>query len=285
MISFSADDGFHWSSPETLIDGPDNEGNLALGVLQDGTLLLGYEVFGREEDAEGKLHFPFISFNVIRSTDHGKSWSSPTTVPVEPPWKLASYSRIIQLPDQTILMPLYRYREETDSGGKLHESFLYRSRDGGQSWGDKSRIASRFNETNVTRLNSGTLLAAMREMQKPRARSALSRSTDNGYTWSRPRFVTSASEHPASIIRIRDGRVILTYGVRHPPAGAQAIFSTDGGQTWIRKAKFMVGYDSWGGGGYPCTLQLTSGDLLTVYYGSNRSRPFVQSVRWAVPVP
>ena len=31
----------------------------------------------------------------------------------------------------------------------------------------------------------------------------------------------------------------------------------------------MLGYHSWGGGGYPCTIRLDSGHLLTLYYGSS----------------
>ena len=130
MTARSTDDGRHWSNPEVLVDSPDNEGNIALGVLHDGTLLLGYEIFGNEKGEDGKPRFPYISYNVIRSTDHGKNWSTQVEIPVEPPWKLASYSRIIQLPDQTLLLPLYRYLQTEDPSQERHPVQI-------QGWGPK----------------------------------------------------------------------------------------------------------------------------------------------------
>ena len=287
----SSDGGLHWTEPRVLVDSPDSEGNLALGVLRDGTVLLGYETFRilRGKDAPPAR---YLAYQVMRSTDHGRSWSSPAKIPDDPDRALASYSSIIQLPDGTVLMPLYAYVEgEEGEAGQLsspkHFSYLYRSRDGGRSWGDRSLIAAGFNETNLVRLESGKLLAVMREERKPPGRSALAESTDGGRRWSQPRFVTAASQHPASLLQMPDGTVVLSHGVRHPPYGAQALLSRDGGQTWDRTRKIMLGYHSWGGGGYPCTIRLDSGHLLTLYYGSSprggSSFPFVEAVRWSLP--
>ncbi len=287
----SSDGGLHWTEPRVLVDSPDSEGNLALGVLRDGTVLLGYETFRifRGPDAPPAR---YLAYQVVRSTDHGRSWSSPVKVPDDPDRALASYSSIIQLPDGTVLMPLYAYVEgkEGEAGQQSsprHFSYLYRSRDGGRSWGDRSLIAAGFNETNLVRLESGKLLAVMREERKPPGRSALAESTDEGRHWSRPRFVTAASQHPASLLQMPDGTVVLSHGVRHPPYGAQALLSRDQGQTWDRTRKIMLGYHSWGGGGYPCTIRLESGHLLTLYYGSSprggKSFPFVEAVRWSLP--
>ena len=75
--------------------------------------------------------------------------------------------------------------------------------------------------------------------------------------------------------------------MRHPPYGAQALLSQDDGHTWDRTRKIMLGYHSWGGGGYPYTIRLDSGHLLTLYYGNSRqggqSFPFVEAVRWNLP--
>ena len=288
----SKDGGLHWSEPRVLVNGPDSEGNLALGVLRDGTVLLGYETF---QILRGKDRPParYLAYQVMRSSDHGRSWSSPVKIPDDPgSLALASYSSILQLPDGTVLMPLYAYveGEEGEAGEQpspRHFSYVYRSRDGGRSWGDRSLIAAGFNETNLVHLKSGKLLAAMREEQKPPGRSALTESSDGGRHWSRPRYVTGASQHPASLLQMPDGTVVLSHGVRHPPYGAQALLSRDEGQTWDRTRKLMLGYHSWGGGGYPCTIRLDSGHLLTLYYGNSRqggqSFPFVEAVRWNLP--
>ena len=292
LSSRSGDGGLHWSEPRVLVDGPDSEGNLALGVLRDGTVLLGYETF---QILRGKDDPParYLAYQVMRSSDHGRNWSAPAKIPDDPDsLALASYSSILQLPDGTVLMPLYAYIEgqEGEAGQQSsprHFSYLYRSRDGGRSWGDRSLIAAGFNETNLVHLKSGKLLAVMREEQKPPGRSALAESTDGGRHWSRPRYVTGASQHPASLLQMPEGTVVLSYGVRHPPYGAQALLSRDEGQTWDRTRKIMLGYHSWGGGGYPCTIRLDSGHLLTLYYGNSRqggqSIPFVEAVRWNLP--
>jgi len=292
LSSRSGDGGRHWSEPRVLVDGPDSEGNLALGVLRDGTVLLGYETFQILRDKDGPPA-RYLAYQVMRSSDHGRSWSSPVKIPDDPEsLALASYSSILQLPDGTVLMPLYAYveGEEGEASRKSsprHFSYLYRSRDGGRSWGDRSLIAAGFNETNLVRLKSGKLLAAMREEQKPPGRSALAESSDGGRHWSRPRYVTGASQHPAGLLQMPDGTIVLSHGVRHPPYGAQALLSRDEGQTWDRTRKLMLGYHSWGGGGYPCTIRLDSGYLLTLYYGNSRqggqSFPFVEAVRWNLP--
>ncbi len=292
LSSRSGDGGRHWSEPRVLVDGPDSEGNLALGVLRDGTVLLGYETFQILRDKEGPPA-RYLAYQVMRSSDHGRSWSSPVKIPDDPEsLALASYSSILQLPDGTVLMPLYAYveGEEGEASRKSsprHFSYVYRSRDGGRSWGDRSLIAAGFNETNLVRLKSGKLLAAMREEQKPPGRSALAESSDGGRHWSRPRYVTGASQHPAGLLQMPDGTIVLSHGVRHPPYGAQALLSRDEGQTWDRTRKLMLGYHSWGGGGYPCTIRLDSGHLLTLYYGNSRqggqSFPFVEAVRWNLP--
>jgi len=292
LSSRSGDGGRHWSEPRVLVDGPDSEGNLALGVLRDGTVLLGYETFQILRDKDGPPA-RYLAYQVMRSSDHGRSWSSPVKIPDDPEsLALASYSSVVQLPDGTVLMPLYAYveGEEGEASRKSsprHFSYLYRSRDGGRSWGDRSLIAAGFNETNLVRLKSGKLLAAMREEQKPPGRSALAESSDGGRHWSRPRYVTGASQHPAGLLQMPDGTIVLSHGVRHPPYGAQALLSRDEGQTWDRTRKLMLGYHSWGGGGYPCTIRLDSGHLLTLYYGNSRqggqSFPFVEAVRWNLP--
>ena len=71
--------------------------------------------------------------------------------------------------------------------------------------------------------------------------------------------------NPASLIRLRDGRVCLTYGYRAKPFGIRARLSRDDGRTW--GPEFALRSD--GGGrdvGYPRSVQRTDGKVVTVYY-------------------
>ena len=80
---------------------------------------------------------------------------------------------------------------------------------------------------------------------------------------------------PSHLLRLNDGRLLMTYGHRRQPFGNQARMSDDGGRTWSEP--MIVSGDGTGGDlGYPSTVQLADGSLLTVWYelmaGSPRRR-------------
>ena len=58
---------------------------------------------------------------------------------------------------------------------------------------------------------------------------------------------------------------MMTYGHRRPPYGNQARLSEDGGRTWSEP--MILSGDGMGGDlGYPSTVQLGDGSLLSVWY-------------------
>jgi len=70
---------------------------------------------------------------------------------------------------------------------------------------------------------------------------------------------------PSHLLRLRDGRLVMTYGYRRKPFGNQARLSTDGGRTW--SAPITLSDDGMGGDlGYPSTVELADGTLLSVWY-------------------
>ena len=71
------------------------------------------------------------------------------------------------------------------------------------------------------------------------------------------------------MIRLKDGRVCLTYGYRAAPFGMRARLSRDGGKTW---GKIIHLRDDGGGRdlGYPRTVQRPDGKIVTVYYFTKR---------------
>jgi len=63
--------------------------------------------------------------------------------------------------------------------------------------------------------------------------------------------------------RMNDGTILLTYGNRLNPKGIDVRFSNDEGATWsepFRATGFL------GDGGYPTSVQLPDGQILTAYY-------------------
>ena len=83
--------------------------------------------------------------------------------------------------------------------------------------------------------------------------------------------------------RLRDDRLLLTYGHRRPPFGNQARLSADHGGTWSEA--FIISGDGAGGDlGYPSTVEIEDGSFVTVWYevmkGSPRS--VLRQARWSL---
>lgn len=114
-------------------------------------------------------------------------------------------------------------------------------------------------------------------------------SADGGKTWSEPRQILDRAEGaPSHIMRHSSGVLVAVFGHRARPFGIKAIFSTDEGKTW-RDNQYLVEYpaetpfgpDS----GYPSTVELHDGSLLTVYYSHvDSAAAVVRAVKWKLEV-
>jgi hypothetical protein len=93
-------------------------------------------------------------------------------------------------------------------------------------------------------------------------------SKDNGRTWSTP-VATPVYGHPAHLVRLSSGTVLMVYGYRRKPHSVRAILSRDDGRTWDKNTMrtlhtFTPGYYDLG---YPQATQLDDGAILCAYYG------------------
>ena len=119
----------------------------------------------------------------------------------------------------------------------------------------------------TVRLDANELLSAVRRREASWRGIETYRSLDNGASW-KPDTVAVPDlkiGNPPSMIRLRDGRLCLTYGYRAKPSGIRAKLSEDGGRTWQRE---IILRDDGGGRdvGYPRTIQRPDGKVVTVYY-------------------
>jgi hypothetical protein len=93
-------------------------------------------------------------------------------------------------------------------------------------------------------------------------------SGDLGRTWrylSQPVPDCGQGGNPPALTRLRDGRLVLTYGWRAKPFGIRARVSEDHGRRWSEEIILRAD----GGDhdlGYPRTVQRGDGALVTVYY-------------------
>ncbi len=276
-IVFSTDDGRTWTAPSLVVDGPLDDRNPAFGQAADGSLVVGYWECGYY-DASGQWapNAPTAKARTLatRSTDGGKSWTTPEPIDL-PGLKFGSpYGRILTMPDQTMLMNVYGVIE----GGSHDSSLLFCSKDHGKTWTRHSVIAADgFNETGLARLNDGTLAAALRHDQRaggPGENVWIALSKDKGLTWSAPVSLTPDRVHPADLVVMRDGRLALVAGDRRNPFGLVGIVGdARGGFEWAAHRVLLDRLTN-GDCGYPSAVALNDGTVLVVYYAvGSQSHP------------
>ena len=93
-------------------------------------------------------------------------------------------------------------------------------------------------------------------------------SGDGGRTWTAPKqILPDRGGAPSHILKHSSGALIATYGYRDLPYGIKAMISRDGGKTWS-EGEYLYSNEISADLGYPSTLELTDGSLLTVFYAT-----------------
>ena len=287
----STDGGKNWSKPWTAIDESQDERNPALGQMKDGTVVLAYAIAsGYDESGErfkgGRNDRVFDGVYLIFSKNNGKTWSKPVRDETIKKFYagqglVSPYGKIVQLTDGTALMAVYfEFFDE-----RHNESWLFRSRDNGKTWGEPSLMGKHYNETGIVALRDGRVLAALRSEKG--GHLAITESSDQGKSWSTPVQITKDSEHPGDLIQLRDGRVLLTYGERNAPRGVHAILSADG-RSWDNTKPIVLADDApVTDCGYPSSVE-AGGKIVTLYYQVDDLKNALatsssRAVVWTVP--
>ena len=110
-----------------------------------------------------------------------------------------------------------------------------------------------------------------------------SESSDGGKTWTEPvRILDWKGGAPAHLMYHSSGALISVYGYRNAPYGVRAMFSFDDGKTWDTDHDIYINgisHDL----GYPSTIELSDGSLLTVFYARPSEDDFatvIMQQRW-----
>jgi Neuraminidase (sialidase) len=215
---------------------------------------------------------------MIRSTDNGTTWSAPYRCPVNSP------HGPIPLSDGRLL---YAGKQLWHGDKRIG---VCESTDDGQTWRWLAEIPSRpgdshvdYHELHAAEAADGRLIAHIRNHNRANERETLqSESTDGGRTWSVPHSI-GVWGLPSHLLRLRDGRLLMSYGYRRDPFGNQARLSDDHGRTWSEP---MTLSDDGASGdlGYPSTVELDGGTLLTVWYEKRResTNAVLRQARWRI---
>lgn len=109
-------------------------------------------------------------------------------------------------------------------------------------------------------------------------------STDGGKTWSTPEMIVPMQDGaPPHLLMHSSGKLICTYGHRAGPYGIKMIYSIDNGKTWSEGQWLFDGAKS-SDVGYPATIELSDGSMLTVFYAARADACAVWQMKWRLEV-
>ncbi|TSA32543.1 MAG: exo-alpha-sialidase [Opitutales bacterium] len=295
----SRDDGATWTYPRVLLDTAMDDRDAGALVTAKGTLLittftsLAWEERGllEKQTPERQVRWKGVRDRlspeerkaalgewVIRSTDGGMSWSPVIATIVNSPHGPT------QLKDGRLL---YVGKQ---LWAKEHRIGAAESKDDGLTWTWLSEIpgrpgddvATKYHELHAVETDDGRIVAQIRHEGKVDTNWTLqTESADGGKTWTIPRPITFGI--PSQLLKLRDGRLLMTYGHRRKPFGNQARMSTDQGRTWS-EPMIISGDGAAGDLGYPSTVELADGTLLTVWYENMKDlgKAVLRQAKWKI---
>ncbi|RKY71998.1 MAG: hypothetical protein DRQ24_06010 [Candidatus Latescibacterota bacterium] len=280
----SADGGKTWGTKVTIYNDECSIQGPSLVQLEDGTLVANFFKWrvGDESSLPAETHdlrrlgeesYAWTEGTfVIRSYDGGYTWENEP-IKVTSPTGNSTYTSdaVLELPDGELLIPL-----EGKRPGETERALVMRSQDKGETWQDASTVAYdpfgnlSFHEPALLALPSGKIICMLRVHGRATDPEGYylyqSESQDGGRTWSTPQR-TDIWGHPAHLLYLKNGKVLCAYGYRRPPYGVRACLSEDEGKTWNLKDEIIIRSDGKDGDlGYPSSVQLSDGRILTVYY-------------------
>lgn len=276
----SSDNGLTWTPPNLVADGDDDDRDAAFGVSSRGTFVLLHQREHRYDDSGNyQVGLPIsnpkpVALMATRSVDNGLTWEKPNPLSFDTLATASFFGKVVSLDDGTLLAPVYNSRPRAGEPGEpqYDVSYLLRSQDDGRTWGGLSQIAPHRNETALIVLPDGELLAVQRDDTDQALHST--RSQDGGLTWSASTQITQARQHPADMVRLSNGDILLTYGNRNPPFRIEGRISRDGGRSWLGcllvLSGHLYGYTTDESRrtdlGYPSNVILNDGQGVTIYY-------------------
>ncbi len=195
------------------------------------------------------------------SRDGGKTWEQhERALPEEPGWCWqVPFGDIQSAANGDLVVGSYAFGR---GGGGV---YVARSKDGGRTWPDIVPIVKdRHVEAATLHLGEGKWLVASRRFGD--LDLEIFASDDDARTWKSLDVLDIKPVSSAHLLKLSDGRVLLTYGNRGEKVnrGIQARTSPDGGKTW-GKAQLLVSLEK-SDCGYPDAIELPGGRVLIAYY-------------------
>jgi sialidase-1 len=296
VIIRSTDGGKTWGLPQEIFNSELDDRDGTIQMLPDGTLVAAWftsahfadpdygrpEFKARSDRLTDRIRDEVAGDWLIRSFDGGSTWE---TVPHRMPLGGAEHIGPFVLSNGALACFGYERVEDTVA------MFFYTSKDQGQTWDRLGRIPCRefaesnfswhvsrgeqwelrslsINERALLELSPDRFLVLFRNSKHGRLTEC--RSDDGGKTWSELRLTPIVGK-PAHLLRLHSGEVLCSYGHRADPWSVRAVISRDDGETWDMDN--LITIDHWDDHpdmGYPTSIEISPGEILTVYYCSRQ---------------
>lgn len=311
----SSDHGETWSEPETVSTTPLDDRDAGVVVLRSGVVVVSWftvpswvsvsnftkiGLYSRPQLTAWSRHLDKVSEEerqkwlgnwTRRSTDGGRTWEPPVdstaTTPHGP----------IELQDGRLLFV------GIDRAIGVGAMLSTESVDEGRSWRQIGEVPipeddrlGAYSEPCAVELPDGRLVCLWRHQPDETDVAARymrqTESDDGGRTWT-VTHPTPLRGYPPHLLPLSSGAILASFGRRIPPMGQRACLSHDGGATWDVENEIVLRDDGpeldlgWPPGwdlGYPATVEIEPGELLTVYYQIDPPdhKPSIQATRWSL---
>lgn len=262
-----------FQEPEVVCDTDWDDRDPSVVELSNGTILINFFRLN--------IHTGEIRLSVISSVDAGQSWAPIHTIAFpEFSEGLACSDAILEMPSGDLVMAVYGKADDGQSG-----SYMIRSSDGGLTWPILMPLAVSnvpiFEEPSLALFPDGRIRALLRTDHKGCGYVYQTESSDFGMTW----FLPEKSKvwgYPQDLLVLQDGQLLVTYGYRQLPTGIRMCVGSPDSILSIEKEGILRsdGHDD-GELGYPSSVELKEGEILTVYYftDSTGGQPYIAGTR------
>lgn len=270
-----------WASPDGRLwekrgtpaphDPATNRMNVAAGLAKNGDLLVLASGWTDQKQPERPKQPAFrdaiLRSWVCRSADGGRTWTRHKEFPApEPGWSdYIPFGPIFVGEDGALHTSCYSGELSEPARSfkiKTYRAWHFRSDDDGRTWKPTGVIGPKHNETSLFHLGGKRWMAAARVDAVE-----LFRSEDDGATWQGPQRVTGRNEINAHLMRLKDGRLLLSYGNRvKGQYGVLAKLSSDEGKSWSEPLRLADTLTT--DCGYPSSVERPDGAIVTAYYAS-----------------
>lgn len=269
--------------------------------LDEKSIVTGSYGFRKVKDQKGRDQIKKSQSLFIRSS--GDEWKTSSGVG----YTIPQADIVLTFPrpylpanpfDRTRLIPTYCVLKNGNN-----RALAWLSRDFGENWKLYNMFPDEIsaNEMSFIRASDG-ILAHIRSDEHPYIMESWSY---DGEIWTYPTNIFSKRETivggPTHLLRLNSGKILCTYGYRYDEMGIRAIISEDDGKTWgdpiilrndggyissLHKRKLINKFKLPYPGndlGYPVSIQLKDGQILTAYYITCADRiTHIATTKWEV---